>query len=135
MKTFMMFVLEIRSAMDEMSIKTLKNFILDTCDELIERGGIDNVGFVINKKYYTIRNPNYEGIKDLLNAHTKVEDTTDFRETLICLRNSIHAEAKKLESAKISIFMFTSNVMESKLNPVKRTYRLQMNQHMSNYER
>lgn len=56
----------------------------------MERGGIDNVGFVINKNYYTIRNPNYEGIKDLLAANVKVEDSTDIRETIICLRNSIH---------------------------------------------
>jgi hypothetical protein len=40
---------------------------------------MDNIGFVINNKYYTIRNPNYEGIKDLLNAHVQVGDTKDIR--------------------------------------------------------
>jgi hypothetical protein len=46
---------------------------------------------VINKNYHTIRNPNYEGIKDLLNLNVKVDDTSDIRQTLICLRNSIQA--------------------------------------------
>jgi len=31
MKTFMMFVLEIRSSMDDTAIKMLKSFILTTC--------------------------------------------------------------------------------------------------------
>lgn len=86
-----MFVLEIRSAMDHDSIKMLKNFMLSTCEDLLESGGIDGVGFIINKNYYTIRKPNYEGIKDLLNANVKIDDTIDIRDTLICLRNSIQA--------------------------------------------
>jgi hypothetical protein len=33
------------------------------------KGDMDNIGFAINNKYCTIRNPKYEGIKDLLKAH------------------------------------------------------------------
>ena len=135
MKTFLMFVLEVKSSMDEAAIRSLKGFILETCVQLLERNGIDNIGFVINKNYHTIRNPNYEGIKDLLNAHVKVDDSRDIRDTLICLRNSIHLEAKKLQQSKISIVMFTSNVAEDPLTPVKRTYRMKMNSYISNYQK
>jgi hypothetical protein len=38
-----------------------------------------------------------------------------------------------MQNAKISILMFTSNVAENPLNPVKRTYRVKMNRHINNY--
>ena len=34
----------------------------------------------------------------------------------------------------MSIFMFTSNVAENVLNPVKKSYRIKMNQHIINYQ-
>ena len=105
--------------MDESSIGALKKCILDLCFELLERGGIDNIGFVINAQYYTIRNPNYEGIKDLLNANVRIEDSKDIRETLKCLRHSIMNESKKMEGCKLTLFMFSSNVKENPLSPTK----------------
>lgn len=44
--------------MDDNDIKALKNFVIETCDDLIQMEGIDNIGFVINENYHTIRNPN-----------------------------------------------------------------------------
>lgn len=109
-KSFLMFILELRSAMNEKSIAAIKNSILDLCVEMLERGGIDNIGFVINGSYFTLRNPNMEGIKDLLIANMKIEDTKDIRSTLQCLRHSIMNEAKKIAGCKMTLFMFSSNM-------------------------
>lgn len=75
--------------MDENDIKALKNFVIETCDDLIEMEALDNIGFVINENYHTIRNPNVNGIKDLLNTYAKVGDTRDICKTLICLSSAI----------------------------------------------
>lgn len=95
-RSFLVFVLEIRSAMDQTCISAIKNAILELCVELLERDGIDHIGFVINAKYHTIRNPNYEGIKDLLTANLFVDDGSDIRQTMQCLRHSLMNEAKKI---------------------------------------
>lgn len=103
------------------------------CFEMLERGGIDKIGFVINEKYHTIRNPNYEGIKDLLTANMHIEDTTDIRNTIQCLRHSIMNEGKKIADCKLNLFWFSSNVMENKLVPTKVAHRIQKNTHLQNY--
>jgi primase-polymerase (primpol)-like protein len=59
------------------------------CEEALDRSGIEGIGFVMNENYYTIRQPNYEGIKDLLTANMKISDTTDFTRSLTVLRHSI----------------------------------------------
>ena len=132
-RSFLMFVLELRSAMDDNCLDFIKKNILDMCLEMLERDGIDNIGFIINEKYHTIRNPNIEGIKDLLAANLKVEDTTDIRNTLQCLRHSIMNEAKKMADCKLSLFFFSSNVEISKLAPTKLTHQAQKNMHLQNY--
>lgn len=40
-----------------------------------------------------------------------------------------------MEQSKLSIVWFSSNVAESTLNPVKPSYRLILNQHISNYQK
>ena len=88
-RSFFLCVIELRSAMSDKDIEIIKRGILETCDELINRNGITNIGFIINEQCITIRNPNYEGIKDLLTQRLHVVDTTDFRNTIQCLRHTI----------------------------------------------
>lgn len=69
-----MCVIELRTALTENDVENIKNCILDTCEELLNRNGITNIGFVINEEYCTIRSPNYAGIKDLLNSKLKISE-------------------------------------------------------------
>ena len=67
-----MIVLELRSGMNDVEVINLRKRILEMCEDGLERGGITGIGFVINENYYTIRQPNYEGIKDLLMSAMKI---------------------------------------------------------------
>ena len=77
-----MIVLELRSGLNLDELSNLRKRILDMCEQALERGGITGIGFVINENYYTIRQPNYEGIKDLLLNYMKIGETVDFIKTL-----------------------------------------------------
>lgn len=90
---------------------------------------------MINENYYTIRQPNYEGIKDLLTSNMRICESVDFLSTLVCLRHSIMNEAKKMENAKISLLFFTSCVAVNALKPLKISTQIIKNKHLPNYKK
>ena len=128
-QTFILFVLELRTGMKQRAINVLKACILDLCEEALEKN-LNGFGFVINGEYFTIKKPNYEAIKDILNTNMIVSKKDNYLMTLRKLRHvldtEIHKYDKKVEY--VDMIFFTSFVdIDHSLGVKKRSYIDQLN--------
>lgn len=66
------------------------------CEEALEKN-LEGFGFVINGEYFTIKKPNYEAIKDILNTYMVVSKEDNYLLTLRKLRHVLNTEINKYD--------------------------------------